>query len=409
MIRSCKRNMARLLRALTGRTSGRKPQNRPTEAPGHRIPLLIDCLESRTLLSAAGPITITHGGTYQGDWQSLNAKIPAVRIRTSEPVIIENSTIRSRGILIDASGFNANLTVRDTSGYGLNPNVNGQRAGRFLDVDGFSNVVVSNNYLEGTAGIYLARYKGNHTAKQTITVLGNVAKNIDGRMSNGKGGYLNKGNDDDYVQFFQVNGAHHLRGAEVAWNQVTNEPGKSLVEDNINIFDTTGTADSRFVIHDNYIQGAYPIDPAKDRNYTGGGIMVSDVNSSFISAYDNQVIDTTNYGIAISSGHDNEFYDNRIVSAGMLPDGRKIKAQNVGAYIWNQSGKSGFTHNVGHDNVIGWVGSGGRNDWWTPDAASWNNNQAMSGKVELATVQGEWTIWQNKLAQDGMSVGLEKA
>src|SRR5438477_4942144 len=225
------RSMARLLRALTGRTSGRKSSNRAKRATRQeRIAPLIDPLEGRTFLSAAGPITITQGGTYQGNWQSLNAKIPAIQIRTSEPVIIENSTIRSRGDLIESVGFAANITVRNTEGYGLNPKVAGRRAGRFLDVDGFSNIVVSNNYLEGTAGIYVEGYRGNHTSQQTVAVLDNMAKNIDGRMSNGKSGYVAQHNDDDYVQIFQINGEHQLRGEQVDWNQVLTEPEKSLDE-----------------------------------------------------------------------------------------------------------------------------------------------------------------------------------
>jgi hypothetical protein len=36
----------------------------------------------------AGPIVITKGGTYSGNWQSLDWRTPAVRIRTSQPVII---------------------------------------------------------------------------------------------------------------------------------------------------------------------------------------------------------------------------------------------------------------------------------------------------------------------------------
>ena len=41
------------------------------------------------------------------------------------------------------------------------------------------------------------------------------------------------------------------------------------------------------------------------------------------------MIDTTNYGIAITVGHDISFYNNRIVSAGVLADGEAIAAQNV--------------------------------------------------------------------------------
>src|SRR5207244_2617275 len=132
------------------------------------------------------------------------------------------------------------------------------------------------------------------------------AKNIDGRASNGHGGYYFEP-DEDYVQFFQIDGVRSIHNADVGWNQVINEPGKSLVEDNISIYKTSGTPDDPFKIHDNYIDGGYPYNPAGSDEYTGGGIMLSDQGSAFISAYRNQVLDTTNYGMAISSGHDNVF------------------------------------------------------------------------------------------------------
>ena len=352
----------------------------------------------------SGPITITRGGVYSGNWQSLNANVAAVTVRTSEPVVIQNANIKSRGTLIDASG-RVNITVQNTRGYGLNPNIRGRYAGRFLDVNGFVNVTVQNCYMEGTSGIYLYGYGGDGTAGQSVHILRNQAKNIDGRYSNGNGGFLTRPDDNYYVQFFQTNNVHNVVGAEVGWNQVINEPGKSRVEDNISIFDASGTKNSPFVIHDNYIQGAYPANAAGDGSYTGGGIMVSDVGSAYIQAYNNQVISTTNYGIAISSGHDNAFFNNRIVSAGMTADGTRLKSQNVGAYIWNMNNEAGFVRNIGYNNVIGWAQGNGRNDYWVPDASGWSGNASMGGSITLATEAAEWTLWSNKLAGAGVTVG----
>lgn len=353
----------------------------------------------------SGPIVITRGGTYSGNWESQNPYVPAVQIRTSEPVVIQNANIRSRSTLIASYGYAANITVRNTRGYGLNPNVARRYPGRFLDVDGFVNVRLENNYMEGTSGVYLHGYRGNRTANQTVKVLRNSAKNIDGRFSDGRGGFLT-GPDDNYlVQFFQIDGVKSLVGAEVAWNQVINEPYKSFVEDNISIHNTTGTASSPFMIHDNYIKGGYPANAAGG-GYSGGGIMVSDNGSAYIRAFNNQVVSTSNYGIAISSGHDNGFYNNRIVSSGLLPDGRRIASQNVGAYIWNEDAPAPFSNNWGRDNVIGWAQGSGRNDYWTPDASSWTNPIALPNPVTLATEANEWTIWQGKLGRSAVRVGV---
>jgi parallel beta-helix repeat protein len=211
----------------------------------------------------------------------------------------------------------------------------------------------------------------------------------------------------------------------VAWNEVVNDPGASRVEDNINIYLSSGTPDSPLRIHDNYIQGAYTIQPWQDSysdgtysydwSYSGGGILlgdgdtkVADQASAYVWAYDNQVVSTTNYGIAIAAGHDNQLYNNRIISCGLLPDGRAIAAQNVGAYIWDEYGVGlgAFYNNGGYDNTIGWVQSEGtRNDWWVPDAAFWANNVHMPGLITLDTETTEYNSWLSKLADAGVVVG----
>ena len=59
----------------------------------------------------SGPIVITEGGTYSGNWQSTDAKTPAVTVATTAPVIIENAHIRSVGSLIKTTVAGTNLTV----------------------------------------------------------------------------------------------------------------------------------------------------------------------------------------------------------------------------------------------------------------------------------------------------------
>ena len=350
------------------------------------------------------PIVIRQGGTYSGNWQSLSPDVPAISIETSEPVIIENSRIRSAGTLIQTMGALANLTVRNTSGYALNPNRVDLYPGRFLDAEQFVNVALENNYMEGTSGIYLYDYRGDGSHSQTVKVVRNKALNIDGRYSDGNGGYQSGPGDHYAVQFFQINGAWNLSGAEVAWNEVINEPGTSRVEDNVSIFSSSGTAASPFQIHNNYIQGAYPADPYNDADYSGGGIMLSDVGASYIRAFDNQIVSTANYGVAISSGHDNAFYNNRIVSCGRFADGRMIPSQNVGAYIWNFDDDLAFQRNEGWGNVIGWMNADGRNDWWVPDAALWSSNSNWPGAISAATEAAEYQLWLQKLADNGMRV-----
>jgi hypothetical protein len=353
----------------------------------------------------SGPIIIDQGGVYSGQWQSLSAATPTIRIVTDEPVIIENSVIRGRGTLIEVVANRAKVTIRNNHGYGMNPNVYGRPPGRFIDIDGFSRAIIQNNYLESTAGIYVAGYRGNRTASQTVKILGNYAKNIEGRLSNGRGGWLNTKPDLSFeMQFAQLNGLHGMAKAEIAWNQVINLPGKSRVQDNISIHDSSGKRTSPILVHNNYIQGAYAGGPADARSYVGGGIMVSDNGSSYVRAYSNHVVNTGHIGITITSGHDNRFYNNRIVSEGKTPNGNRLKYSNVGAAIWNFNDEAGFGRNTGYNNLISWIGVGGRNDIWVPPGANWlKNNKKLN--VNKNAAAGEWQIWQEKLAGSGRAVG----
>jgi hypothetical protein len=359
-----------------------------------------------------------------------------VTIRTSEPVTLVNSRLRGRGDLIQTAVGNTRLTVRNCYGYGLNPNVAGKAPGRFLRAEYFRSIKVENNYLEGTGGIYLLNYRGDTAAGDTVKVLNNRAHNIDGRKSDGHGGWLdynirtrlNNGKAEEGFeirQFLQLDKVRGVPGMEVAWNEVVNDPGASRVEDNINIYLSGGTPDSPLRIHDNYIRGGYTIRPwqdsyrdgtyAYDWSYSGGGILLGDgattdlaAAPAYVWAYDNQVVSTTNYGIAIAAGHDNQLYHNRIISCGLLPDGRAIAAQNVGAYIWDlhKAGPKGFYNNGGHDNTVGWVKAGGkRNDWWMPNASSWVNNVHRVGPINRDTETAEFASWRRKLTAARRPVG----
>ena len=69
--------------------------------------------------------------------------------------------------------------------------------------------------------------------------------------------------------FVQLSQVQHVPGIEIAWNQVINQPGNSRVEDNINIWESSGIPSSPILIQDNYIQGAYTIDPSQG-SYSDG-------------------------------------------------------------------------------------------------------------------------------------------
>jgi hypothetical protein len=110
-----------------------KSSSKKFKAQGKRGKLL-ENLEQRKLL--ASPLVITHGGTYTGEWESLDASVAALSpSRPSEPVIIENSTVRGpRRPDSSAARTTRDITVRNVKAYGLNPNVAGKVAAQFVDV-----------------------------------------------------------------------------------------------------------------------------------------------------------------------------------------------------------------------------------------------------------------------------------
>lgn len=358
----------------------------------------------------AGPLVITEGGTYQGSWESQDPDVPVVEIRTTEPVAIEDSHMRGRGQLIASSVDGANLTVRDSVGVGLNPGREGVVPGRFVDLHEPAGVVLESNELLGTAGIRIDGFSGAR-GRDSIKVVSNRVTNIDGRPSTGEG-FGTRDADAEYVQFVQLVMVSEVPGVEIGWNEIHNEPGASRVEDVISVYLSSGVAESPISVHDNYIDGAYPADARTDTTYTGGGIMLGDGSDArspvrFVEGIGNTVVNTTNYGIAVSSGHDVVLRTNRVMSAGRLDDGATIPAQNVGLYVANLYDQDGFGPVDLVDNLVGWEQPtmNRRNDYYTPDARESLRNAVVPGAVSSGLVEQEHHAWLRRASAAGVSVG----
>ncbi|OON65692.1 hypothetical protein [Hymenobacter sp. CRA2] len=360
-------------------------------------------------LNYSGPLVITSGGTYSGNFRSTDSNTPVIRISTTQPVIIENATLVGPGTIIDAYNVRANLIVRGTKGYGTTPTVNGRAPGRFIEASNPIQLKVENNYLEQTAGMYIYQWGGSGAADQTLTVRYNQAKNIDGRK---------RGGGDNLVQFLQLNQVRNLANVEIAWNQVINEPNNSRVEDNINFSNSGGTAQSPNRVHDNYVQGAYPY-PANAPGYSGTGMTTDGDGSTpattaaFINAYNNQFVSTCNAAMNIASGHDIRYYNNRMVTSSYLPDGTKLNATYAATSIFNayQVPSSVMYNNSVDNNVIGFAKDGfsmpfpGRHDLSSGACSPCTNTTHLPNPITVATEQNEFSLWQQKLRQNGISVG----
>jgi hypothetical protein len=372
----------------------------------------------------SGPVTITQGGTYSGNWKSTDAQTAAVTIATTEPVVIQNSYVTGPGDLINDPYYGNQLTVRNVIGIGVNANVKGQANGVFVGALNPALLNVEHCYFESVRfGVYVRGYGGNRDGTETVTIVNNRGRNILGLESDGNNGYLPGESLWQWAHAFQLSNVNSVPGIQIAWNEIVNYPFQSLVNENINMFDAGGTASSPAETHDNYIQGAYGYDPAVDA-YNGGGFTTDGSGSdtvatasSFNNVYNNQIVGTVNIGIEIGAGHDNAVYNNRVISSGLLSNGTKIFAQNVGLSLYDVYGNiqngSMYNNNM-YNNAVGWMcwaarcaWDGYRNDEYFPDNSSYySTNQSISSvPISLQAERAEYPAWLAKVGAAGVVVG----
>jgi hypothetical protein len=305
----------------------------------------------------------------------------------------------------------------------LNAAVKGQPNGNFLEVTSPARLDVENNYVENAqGGVIVHGYAGKRDGGQTIVIRANRARNLNGLLSDGNGGYLSgEGSNHSQAHFIQFDSVQAVPGIDVGWNEVINYPGHSLVDDNIDVYRSSGTANQPLEIHDTYIQGAYPYKPAQDA-YVGGGIKTdgsvgdsAQDATAFNSIHDNQVVGTVNYGIQFAAGHDNIATNNRVISSGLLSDGTKIAAQGVGLVNGATAGASASMYNnTMRDNLVGWAcwksscaQTGYRKDQFFPASpADYSTNSLLAaGQITFNMENNEYQVWLNKLSAAAVSLG----
>ena len=347
-------------------------------------------------------------------------------VATTAPVVIESSHISGVAGLIKTTVAGADVTVRNSVALALNPAVKGQSNGVFLDTSSPARLDVENNYVENAGGGVLVHgYSGNRDGQQTIVIRANRARNLNGLLSDGNGGYLpGVGSNRSMSDFIRLDKVQSVPGIDLGWNEVINYPGRSLVADNIDVKRSSGTPNQPLEIHDTYIQGAYPYTAAQT-DYQGGGIKTegspddsAQEATAFNNIHDNQVVGTVNYGIAFTAGHDNIAANNRVISSGRLADGTRIAAQYVGMANGDVNGASvanpSMYNNTMHDNLIGWTcwnsacsQSGYRKDQSFPASpADYSTNSVLAAQPITPQMENnEYQIWLNKTASAGVSVG----
>jgi hypothetical protein len=358
-------------------------------------------------------LVITQGGTYTGRYQSATSEMACVRVATTAPVVLEGCVLTGPGNLIEA-GEGAHLTVRNCRGQGLPPTRDRQAPGRFLDVYKPRYLVIEHNLFMQTSGLVIDRWGGTVPADSVLHVRYNQARNLDGRWRNASGSSI--------CSFLLLNTVQHLTDIDIAYNEVVNTPDQSLVEDNINLYNSSGTETSPLRVHHNFVRGAYPF-PATAGQFTGSGLTTdgdaatADAATAYVEADHNQFVGTGNAGINIAAGHDIYFHDNRVVTSGTLPDGRRFNAGFAGLGVFNfyKQPASVFGRHRMANNAVGYVKWGAaaplpdRQDLSTGACVPCTGTVHLPGPVTPATEAAEWTRWQHQLHRAGVRVGPQSA
>lgn len=362
------------------------------------------------------PIQIAKGGVYTGRWHSLSPNTPAVKVMTGEPVTIQNCQIQSAGDGIQSLSHKAQLTVRNCLGEGLNPNVVNRQKGYFLNVGNFSQVVVENNTAIAFGhGVRALNYgQAIRRRGQTVVIQHNRFQNVDGRLSDGEGGYLKDLEGSGATAI----GLNTLRQAnvEISWNEIVNRPFFSRVEDLVSTYGSSGTPMRPISIHNNYLQGGYGPDPKEDKDHTGAMINVGDAPGrvGYVHVYNNQVVSFENSGILVSAGRHNKAWDNRVISARQAADGSVLGGNwRADLVLWDYydgSATGDWGDNRLSDNKVNVVGKGGSaaRDY----LPSLGGSNIVTGTTDplgrLATPEDELTeyqYWLQKLAVTSVHVG----
>ena len=389
-------------------------------APAFSAPIVID----------AAAITANGSNIFEGNWEQqlwadnpgANAQGAAIVIKTTQPVVIRNSRLRARRYCIHWDVSTIDLTVENCVLECRNPMQANEATGPAMNLIGPKNLVIEHCTFIG-GGIQLSETPAGGAF---VRIRYNRALNIDGRMSDGAGGYVfEASNSTAYFkarQFLQLRGNLVVADGEVAWNEVINEPFISRREDAFSIFGGSGVAGKPFWIHDNVVKGGCSPRPY-DNGYSGSGFVVEDARAvvtdtsvaQYVDIDDNQVIGATNVGLGfVGTGVSHvRARRNRFVSCGRI-NGRPVLAawMNSPVNIYEDKGSTGPTYAVLEDNGYSWrrdaTGEQFNGPWFPVIGNTGNSNTGgyvIAATTDEAHEAAEWEYWRAKVAAAGVRLG----
>jgi chitinase len=359
------------------------------------------------------PLTITTGGTYTGAYRSTNSE-PGIRVITSQPVIIKNCIIQGPSDAIQSLDQNANITVQNCYIESSNPNITNTKKGFAFNVGNFRRLIINRNTFVNSPGIRAFNFGAGLAYRgQVLRVQYNYFRNIDGRLSDGLGSYLNI---LDLRSAGSAVGLNALSGAdvEISWNQVINIPRQSSQEDLISTYASGGTLATPIKIHNNYLQGDYSPNPSVASDFSGVMVNIGDdpnLLTGWVNVYDNQIVSFQNAGIALYGGSNNKVYNNRLVSAKNAFDGTFLNGNFRNSYtfwdFYNTAALGNFVNNDFKDNFANVVGRDGNQVGpnIVPPGVILNTINLWAEAATTEDEINERNLWKTKLKNTGVQLG----
>lgn len=393
----------------------------------------------------SGPLDITTGGTYTGNYQSTDPLIPAINIRTSQPVTLLNCRVRHAGRGINYSNYGSpiktgdftgcHLTMKNCRGYGISPTTTLTEPRLFVVVENYKHVDIQNCYNQDAGGIkVVGNYAGNFTASNTIKVKYNWGYNISGQIS--PEGQPHKRIMTNWFKWSKTSGKE-VPHAEVSWNYIHNRNGVADVEDVISFSNVRGTSASPIACKHNIIRGAnyktYQLNVDGSTYYSGGGIIVespegtSGVNvAANIDIEENLVMDSNNYHIGVASGRTIRVRNNKVISKAMADkiDFQLYGGVNQGEYTGSSNGiyvrddlytnTNGCQGCIVESNTYGIVqdlrvsqGYVRRDEYWGSTTGILNTTPVYLGSEVITeeTINGYEREWWDSVKLNNLTIG----
>ncbi|WP_155644362.1 right-handed parallel beta-helix repeat-containing protein [Burkholderia territorii] len=215
--------------------------------------------------------------------------------------------------------------------------------------------IINNIFKDVSSAVY-----ATSSTNGNLLIEGNVASKVRGPMPRGQFAQLNNYSGKNIV--IRCNVSDQAIGGYGAGP-----------EDHINIFQSSGTADSPILILNNKIRGGGSL--------SGGGILAGDgAGGGYTSITENILVEPGQYGVAIASGSNMKINNNLIYGA-------KHSWANVGIYAWSQGSPTPVCSGISvSGNRVNYINSNGATSSW------WNGGNCGSIAMTPANVWGDTAL-----------------